>query len=590
MRMTALLAQVLLAAVPLAARAYNHTDTVAPISPGKFAVACSNIEQDASRIAPGASASDYWEGRDGHYISDLLVNPQAAVQFQAQVPDQRDLYVGHAGGTIPYVAIVCYPTSRTNTDPDYALPQTGDVIPHMALPGAAPNIVSAAEYWVTMRPDLPPPPVRAGPQSLPLIVYSHGLTGSPISSGYVEVMVQLAAQGFMVAGIFHGDPRFSRVRIEDLSDFFYLLTNFDRVVELMMVRPLSLKQMLDLVLANPGYAAGIDTSRIGGFGASMGGAAMTWLAGARATTTLGGHCDEPVHDPRIRAFMGYVPWGGYSFLNAYCDNQSGAAFVNKPYLAISGTADTTAPLTQMKQAVNNFTNTRYMVEWQDGKHELRPEDVGDLFTWMVTYFNAYLDVQADPGAFGRLVKMNTVVGGRADTVTVDVHVPFPNAGSEVTVQELYNPVINHFYVTADAFQANQMLNDPYSSWEATGQGFKAWVMPAADTPASVLPVCRFYAYGRTASPVSTFYSAFANDCTMLAAPNSGWHYGGTAFYVQPVDVNLRCPDGYIGVNRAYNNGGARLDSNHRYSTSDSTMHEMEREGWTYEATVMCSRR
>ena len=30
-------------------------------------------------------------------------------------------------------------------------------------------------------------------------------------------MVQLAAQGFMVAGVFHGDPRFSKIRVEDLS-------------------------------------------------------------------------------------------------------------------------------------------------------------------------------------------------------------------------------------------------------------------------------------------------------------------------------------------------------------------------------------
>src|SRR5438105_3139529 len=108
MRIAAFLARVLAAALPLAAHAYNHTDTVLPLGLGKFAVACSNVEQDASRIAPGASASDYWEGRNGHYIGDLLVNPQAAVHFDAAVPDQRDLYVGHAGGTIPYVAIVCY--------------------------------------------------------------------------------------------------------------------------------------------------------------------------------------------------------------------------------------------------------------------------------------------------------------------------------------------------------------------------------------------------------------------------------------------------------------------------------------------------
>ena len=57
---------------------------------------------------------------------------------------------------------------------------------------------------------------------------------------------------------------------------------------------------------------------------------------------------------------------------------------------------------------------------------------------------------------------------------------------------------------------------------------------------------------------------------MLKAANRGWNYDGTVFYVQPVDANLHCPDGYIGVNRAYNQGVAHFDSNHRYSTSDST--------------------
>jgi hypothetical protein len=43
------------------------------------------------------------------------------------------------------------------------------------------------------------------------------------------------------------------------------------------------------------------------------------------------------------------------------------------------------------------------------------------------------------------------------------------------------------------------------------------------------------------------------------------------------------------VNRAYNNGWVRNDSNHRFTTSDSTWREMQRKGWNLEGTVMCSR-
>jgi len=569
------------------APAYNHVNTVSPIPIGRFKVACSNIAQDAARIAAGASASDYWEGRD-HYITEILAQPGSAVTFNAAVPNQRSLYPGNAGGNVVYAAIVCYPTTGSNTDPDYALPGTGDVIPHMQPAGAAPKLVSLSEYARTAT-GIDIAPAAGFPAPLPLIVYSHGLTGSPISKGYVDVLVQLAAQGFMVAAPFHGDPRFSRVRVQDLSDFLFVTLNFDRIVEMELMRPLSLKAMTDTLLANSAYTPAIDTQRIGGFGASLGGEAMTLLLGAQLTTTLGGHCDDAaVHDPRIRAVMGYVPFAGWSFLPAFCANQNGAASVNRPYLAMSGTADTTAPLAQMKQALNRFTSSRFMVELVDGQHELRPEDVGDLFTWMVTYFNAYLDVRADPGAMGRFIRMANVTGGRQDNLTVDVHVPFANVGSEATITELYNPNLNHYFLTLDSVEYGMVLNDPAgSAWRTTGQGFKAWPQLASDTPASAVPVCRFDSHGRT-GPTSAFFTASATECAATKA-NHFWNFRGTPWYIQPVNAQQACPDGYLGVNRAYNQGHIRNDPSHRFITSDSTMRDMEREGWVYEGMAMCSR-
>lgn len=564
------------------APAYNHVNTVSPIPMGPFKVACSNIAQDASRIAAGASASDYWEGRD-HYITEILAQPASAITFSAAVPGDRSLYPGNAGGSVPFVAIVCYPTPSLNTDPDYILPGTGDVIPHMQPAGAAPKLIGRNEYSDSGF-TLPP---QDGIQRLPLIIYSHGLTGSPISKGYVDVLVQLAAHGFMVAAPFHGDPRFSRVRVQDLSDVVFVTLNFDRIVEMELMRPLSLKAMTDTMLANSAYAPAIDVNRIGGFGASLGGEAMTLLLGARLTTTLGGHCaDAAAHDPRIRAVMGYVPFAGWSFLPAFCDGQSGAETVNRPYLAMSGTADTTAPLAQMKEALNRFTSTRYMVELTDGQHELRPEDVGDLFTWMVTFFNAYLDVRDDAGAMGRLIRMASVTGGRQDTLTIDVHVPFSNAAGETTAIELYNANLNHYFITTDSNEYARLAEEPGSTWSVTGQGFK--VLPvASDTFTTAVPVCRFDAY-RRGGPSSAFYTASAQECEATKA-NRFWNYRGTPWYIHPVDALQHCPDGYLGVNRAYNQGHIRNDSNHRFTTSDSTMRDMEQEGWTYEGMAMCSR-
>jgi predicted dienelactone hydrolase len=572
----------------LPAAALNHDRVVEPIAPGAFEVACSNVAQDASLIAAGASAQDYWEGRPvngvDHYITEILANPQATLRFDAAVPDDRGLYPGHAGETVAFIAIVCHPTPRSNADASYTLPGTGEVIPHMQPPGAAPKLIGWGEYYQTL--GLGTPPVPAGPAQLPFIVYSHGLTGSPISKGYVDVLVELAAHGFVVGAVFHGDPRFSRVRVQDFSDFVYLGTNFDRVAEMELMRPLSLKAMTDLVLSTPGFASGIDTTRIGGFGASLGGEAMTLLLGAQMTTSIGLRCSDPVHDPRVRAAVGYVPFAGYSFLPAFCDGQSGAASVNRPYLALSGTADTTAPIGMMEQAVDRFGASRYLVELVDGQHEFRPEDAGDLFTWMVTFLNAYLDVGTDPGAMGRLIRMNGVVGGRQDDLLVDVHIPFPDSGGEATVREFYNSIINHYFVTADGGEIDTILaGGAGAGWALTGEGFKAWPQIPADVAAA--PACRFRARFRSRT-ISSFFTASAGECDIVKR-DQGWRYVGTGFYILPVSADGTCPDGFLAVNRAYNDGFIHNDSNHRYNTSDSEMREMARKNWIVEGAVMCAR-
>ena len=432
-----------LAAAP--AFAFNHDTVVNPLPLGRFQVACSNVEQDVTKIAPGASASDYWEGRPvngvDHYVTDILAHPETAVVYDAPVPDQRSIYPGHAGDNVTFAAIVCWPTSPTNTDPDYKLPGTGDVIPHMQPAGTAPKLINLGEYTgISFNED---PPAR-----LPLLVFSHGLTGSPISSGYVQALVQFAAQGFMVAAPFHGDPRFSRVRIEDISDLVFLFSNFDRVAEMELMRPLSLKVMLDRILADPGYSPGIDANRIVGFGASLGGEAMMLLAGAKLSTSTGLDCSDPVHDPRIKAMVGYVPFAGYSFLPAFCAGQSGAKGVNRPFLAISGTADTTAPLGMAEEAVDQFQSSRYMVELIGGQHELRPEDAGDLFTWTLTFLDAYVPNPFDPGAMTRFIRMNGVVGGRTDDVILDVHVPTANTNGDTNVLEFRNTILDHYFMAA----------------------------------------------------------------------------------------------------------------------------------------------
>jgi hypothetical protein len=575
----------------LPAAALNHEDVVAPIALGRFAVACSNVEHDTNRLAQlGGSASDYWEGNtvngEPRYITDILAHPDSAFLFDVDVPLKPWLYPTLWFRRLEFAAIVCHPTSRSNTDPDYVLPDNGGRVPHMQPAGAAPNLISASEYaQATGLPD----PGTGGPAALPLVVYSHGLAGSPLGKGYLDVMVQLAAQGYMVAAVFHADARYSPVRIENLADFAFSLAFFPVIVEMQAIRPLTLREMTDTLLFGSQYAPAVDTTRIGAFGASLGGEAVAHLVGARITSSIFRDCSETERDGRIRAAVGYVPYSGQSFLPAFCDEQSGADDVNRPYLAISGTFDTTAPIAMTRRAVTRFGSSRYLVELVGGQHELRPQDAGDVLTWMVTYLNAYLDVRADPTAMARFIRMRQVVGGREDNLIVDVHDPFPNEGGEVRAVEFHNTDLDHYFVAAGQGEIDGILAGAAGhGWELTRQSFKVWPQMPADATTMAAPVCRFYG-ALAGGPNSHFFTASADECATVKR-NGGWFYEGIGFYIRPVGANPRqCPAGWLSVNRAYNNGFARNDSNHRFTTSDSTIREMQDRGWTVEGTVMCAR-
>jgi hypothetical protein len=456
----------------------------------------------------------------------------------------------------------------------------------MQAAGAPPKIIGPAEYASGFGLATPAV-VFPGPARMPLVVFSHGLGGSPISPGYLGAIVDLASYGFMVAGVFHGDPRFSRIRLEDLGDALFALRDFDKFVEMELMRPVSLKAMVDVLLAHPGFGPAIDAERIGGFGASMGGQAMANLLGARLTVGLGLACRETVRDPRIKAAVGLVPYAGQTFLPSFCDDQNGAADVQRPYLALSGTADTTAPIKMMEQALNRFSSSRYLVALQDVPHEYRSEYRGDVLTWSVAFLRAYLGVAEDPAAMARFIRMAGVAGGPEDVLRVDVHVPGLARGDEATVFEFYNEILGHYFVAASGYEVGLILaGGAGPGWKLTGQSFKAWPPNLPAAPSTVSPVCRFY--GRPAGgPNSHFFTASPDECEFVKRAG-GWYYEGIGFFATPPLASGGCPDGYLRVQRAYNQGFPLKDSNHRYTTSDSTWREMQTQGWALEGVAWCA--
>ena len=571
----------LTALLALPAAAYNHVNTVAPTVQGPFNVACSNVAQDASRIAPGLIADDYWEGRD-HYITELLTGN--AIVYDVRVPFDPTVYPGNFGRREEFAAIVCYPTPRTNNDPDYVLPSSGDIVPHMQQVGVLPKFIRANEYragfgsTIVIAPD----PF----QSLPLIIYSHGLGGSPISSGYLQTIALLASHGYMVAGVFHGDSRFSKIRIEDFADVAYVLAGYNFIVEMSLMRPLSLVALTDRLLADPNYSLVIDRDQIGGFGASMGGEAMLHLLGANITTNLGFGCHDAPRDPRIKVAVSFVPYAGQTFLPAFCDSQSGVDSITAPFLALSGTADVTAPIKMMDSALRRMKGSRYLVELQGVPHEFKAEYAGDLVTWMVTFYRAYL--QHEPDSMSKFITMNSVAGGPSDRVRLDYHVPTTQTAGSQPVVEFRNTILNHYFTTIDAQNIADILAGRYGAgWELTGQSFKGWT--AANATYAPEGVCRFYGGYLPGGPNSHFYTAVASECDKVKSGFYGpWGYEGIGFYSKAADPTHPCPTNMLGVNRAYNNRWWANDSNHRFTTSDSTIRDLEGEGWSYEGIVMCT--
>src|SRR5512135_1277754 len=100
------------------------TAVVQPLPlPGPYAVACSNIVQDFTRLAPGEDVTSYWSGTPSasgtpRYVTDLLADPANTLIATVNAPTDANLYGEFAGQQVQFVVIACYPTTADNPRPD----------------------------------------------------------------------------------------------------------------------------------------------------------------------------------------------------------------------------------------------------------------------------------------------------------------------------------------------------------------------------------------------------------------------------------------------------------------------------------------
>lgn len=536
---------------------------VDPLPPGPYAVGCSNVEQNFGRLLPNENAKDYWEGfPDGsraRYVTQLLVDPSDALAVNVNVPNDHELFVTYGGRQFPLALLVCYPTPSDNPRPDYPLP-TGNVVPHMQRGAEAPLWANSGVRW-------------------PVLMFSHGTGGSPISNDYIVALTVLASYGYVVMAPFHGDPRVADVHIENLSDAFWAVTHFPSYVEMQAIRPVSAVAALDYLLAHPHYRDHVDTSKIAGFGASLGAETFLLQAGAQLTTTIGLSSKQVVADPRLKAIVGYVPYFGLSFYPAFGRDGKGLDRVTTPFLGISGFSDTTAPIERAAEGVLRLRGSRELVGLEGVSHTFDYPSAPDIFTWSLIFLAAH--AQDDRNARAQMARMIAVRGGGDDRLLIDYTAPAALDPGQRDTVEFYNASLKHYFITAEPAEAAQLdAGIVVPGWVRTGFDFKSWTV---DSGVGV-PACRFF--GKPGlGPNTHVFTINVAECNKLRA-DPKWKDEGLAFD-EETPLNNDCPAGRVPVTRLYNNGMGG-EANHRYLTSHSEIYATVLGGWLEEGVVFCA--
>lgn len=531
---------------------------------GPHPVACTNVEQDLSRVTDGETADMYWRGVASddkvRYVDQLLVSPGNALASTFGAPDDGELFDRWAGQPLSYVYLACYPTTDANLRADYALPG-GIVVPRMQRGAEAPILPQS-------------------PAKLPVLLYSHGYGGSPLESSYLNGLIAFASWGYVTLAPFHGDLRYSVFGPEALSTPSYIPV-WDEFVAMQATRPLSMSAALDHLLARADWRDRVDTGRIGAFGISQGGETVALLAGAGLTYELWSLDAKRVTlDPRVRAGVGYIPYFGLDSLPAFGRDQEGARGLTMPFFALSGTDDPIAPQGMVRKAIDKMAGPRGHVLLNGQGHDLDPPSKGDIVTWSLGFLDAWIN--GNSASKSKLAQVVSVEGGLDDRreLYVDPTGSGGSLGEVVDTIEYYHAGLDHYFITAFPEEAADLdAGGQVQGWTRTGYAFRSW--KAGTGPGN--DACRFFgAEGR--GPNSHFYTINASECEKVKA-NPDWTYEALAFRaVEPLSTG--CAAEYQTVTRLYNNGMGG-EANHRYLADAAEIDRTVAKGWMVEGPVFC---
>jgi streptogramin lyase len=170
--------------------------------------------------------------------------------------------------------------------------------------------------------------------------------------------------------------------------------------------------------------------------------------------------------------------------------------------------------------------------------------------------------------------------------------PAAETPADTTVAEFYNAALDHYFVTADPVEAAAIDTGAAGpEWTRTGQTWGGWLSGPVPDAAEV---CRFYGSpdvnpetGARRGPNSHFYTLEPSECASVKS-DAGWKYEAAAKFWMAKPAAGTCPSWAQPIYRAYNDGFATNNSNHRYTVSPTIYSEMTAKGWRGEGVVMCA--
>jgi Repeat of unknown function (DUF5648) len=150
--------------------------------------------------------------------------------------------------------------------------------------------------------------------------------------------------------------------------------------------------------------------------------------------------------------------------------------------------------------------------------------------------------------------------------------------------EYYNQSLDHYFMTSSQPDIDALDSGRISGWQRTGESFLAYITRSVrlfggGPPPTLSPVCRLYIPAIDGD--SHFFSASPAECADAQAQHPEFILEtSTAFYASLPDTQTgACLYDQIPVYRLWN---ARIDSNHRYTTSPAIRDLMRSRGYIAE--------